>query len=109
MALHRVRLDVCERLTQVVGRAGVEVGATSGGVLADEHGVGQKHTATGRRHALEGDVGVEVTLVVAVEIDLEDASHVGFVVGMVVEGDIVNLDGPIVPRWVLRVGGVRQH
>jgi hypothetical protein len=40
---------------------------------------------------LKGDVGEQVALVEAVEVDLEGAADVGLVVGRVVEGDAVDL------------------
>jgi hypothetical protein len=53
--------------------------------------------AQSRRVGLEGDGGVQVPLVVAVEVDLEDAADMGLVVGVVVKGDVVDLDGAVVP------------
>jgi hypothetical protein len=83
-----MRLDPGE--VQRVGLRGVQPGlaATAGVVvLADEHGIGQQgHHRPGRRVRLEGDVGEQVALVVAVEVDLEGAADVRLIVGRVVEG-----------------------
>src|SRR5512133_846533 len=46
----------------------------------------------------EGHVGKEVTLVVAVEVDLERAADVRLIVRVVVEGHIVDLDRSVVTR-----------
>jgi hypothetical protein len=104
-ALHRVGLDPGE--VEGVGHRGVQAGlaaAAAVAVLADEHRVGQQDLVVtgplGRRVGLEGDLGVQVTLVVAVEIDLEGAADVGFVVRVVVEGGVVDLHGAVVPRRV---------
>jgi hypothetical protein len=103
-----MRRDGAER--QRVGLGGVQPGlaaTTAVVVLADEHRVGQQHHhRAGGRVRLEGDLGVQVALVVAVEVDLEGATDVGLVVGGVVEGDVVDLDGAVVP-W--RVGGRRRQ
>ena len=70
-------------------------------VLADEDLVGEEnHVLARRRLHLEGDLGEQVALVEAVEVDLEGAAHVRFVVGMVVERHVVDLDGAVVPRRV---------
>ena len=46
---------------------------------------------------LERHVGEQVTLVVAVEVDLEHAADVRLVVRMIVEVDAVDLDRAVVP------------
>jgi hypothetical protein len=119
-ALHRMGGDAGE--VQGVGLAGVQPGLAAPAavvVLTDEHRVGQQHLVValtlGRRLGLEGDGGVQVALVVAVEVDLEDAADVGLVVGQVVEGGVVDLDRAVVPRRVrrrrrqLRDGHTSQH
>jgi hypothetical protein len=97
-------LEPLEESAQVVGLGGVEPGlgpAAAVVVLTDEDSVGEDHFGlTGWRMHLEGDVREEVALVVSIEVDLEDASHVGLVVGMVIEGDAVDLDRPVVPRGI---------
>jgi len=50
----------------------------------------------------EGDRGIKVTLVIAVEVHFEGATDMGLVVGMVIEGRPVNLDRAVIPA---RVGG----
>src|SRR4029453_6897427 len=54
----------------------------------------------GRGVGLEGEGGVQAALVVAVEVDLEHAADMRLVVGVVVELDVVDLDGAVVPRRV---------
>jgi hypothetical protein len=109
-ALHRVGGDAGK--VQGVGLAGVQAGLAAPAavvVLTDEHRVGQQHLiltlAQGRRVGLEGDGGVQVALVVAVEVDLEGAADVRLVVGQVVEGGVVDLDRAVVPG---RVRGRRR-
>jgi hypothetical protein len=101
-------------LDRVNGQAGEVEGVLLGGVetclrtsaavvvLADEHGVGQQGGRTGRRLRRKRHVSMEVTLVVAVEVDLERATDMRFVVRMVVEGRAVDLDRAVV---ACRVGG----
>jgi hypothetical protein len=59
----------------------------------------------GGRPGVEDHLGVEVSLVEAVEVHLEDASDVGLVVREIVERDVIDLDGAVVPR---RVGPCRD-
>jgi hypothetical protein len=59
----------------------------------------------GGRPGVEDHLGVEVALVEAVEVHLEDASDVGLVVREIVERDVVDLDGAVVARRILR----RRH
>jgi hypothetical protein len=89
--------------------------AASAGIVVptNEHAVGLKDHLVGarwsRRLGLERHIGEEVTLIEAVEVDLE-----GAVVGMrlvcrvVVESHAINLDRPIVAWWVLGEGWGRQ-
>jgi hypothetical protein len=101
-----MRLDPGE--VQRVGLRGIQprLRAASGiVVLADEDLIGQQGDhRTGRRVRLKQHRGGQVALVVAVEVDLEGAADVGFVVGVVVEGDVVDLDGAVVARRVGRRG-----
>jgi hypothetical protein len=101
-ALNRVGLDPGE--VQCVGGRGVQPGLAAAAavvVLADEHRVGQQHPGrAGRRVGLEDDLGVQVPLVVAVEVDLEGAADMGLVARVVVEGGVVDLHGPVVARRV---------
>jgi hypothetical protein len=57
---------------------------------------------------LERDGGIQVALVEAVEIDLERASDVGFVVWGVVERGAVDLDSAVVAGRVRRRRGARK-
>jgi hypothetical protein len=88
-ALIRVRLDVRERLGQVVrcGRVETRFRAPSTVVvLADVDLVRKKlNPRTGRRMGIKDHVGEQVTFVVAVEVDLKDAADVRLIVGVVVE------------------------
>src|SRR5690606_20198510 len=83
------------------------------GVLADGQRVLEQDLAVaGRRPGLEHDVGLEVALVVVVEVDLENAADVRLVVWVVVEGDAVDLDGAVVaarPLLGSRRSGQRQR
>src|SRR6266540_1067785 len=84
--------------------------ATGVAVLADEDlGVGQQHLVIARpqrgRMRREGDARKEVALVVAVEVDGEDARNVRLVVGRAVGRLGVDLDGAVVAWWACRVGG----
>ena len=102
-ALFGVRFERCERVREVIGPGRVEprFGATTAVVvLTDEYAcVFEDHlVARGRLH-LENHIGEQIiTLVEAVEVDLEHAAHVRLVVRMVVEVLAVDLDGAIVPR-----------
>jgi hypothetical protein len=95
-------VELRQRAREVVGLAGVEArfGATAAVVvLTDEDLVFEDHLwVSGGRMNLERHVGEEVTLVVAVEVDLEHTSDVRLVVRMIVEVDAVDLDGAVVPR-----------
>src|SRR5215210_4073912 len=112
-ALIRVRFDAAE--VQGVGLRRIEprLAASAGVVvLTNEDVVLQQHDrGTGGRRGLrrEGHVGGEVlALVVAVEVDLEDAADVRLVVRMVIESHVIDLDRPIVARLVLGEGWRRQ-
>jgi hypothetical protein len=91
---------------QIVGSGRIQPGfrtAAAVVVLADEdlvreHGV----EFAGRWPGVEDHFGGQVALVEAVEVDLEDASDVGLVVREVIERHVVELDGAVVPRRILR-------
>jgi hypothetical protein len=96
-----VRLEVCEQAGQVVGLGGVETrfGATTAVVVLTDEDVGvlEDHFVSGGRPHLEGHIGEQLTLVVAVEVDLEHTADVRLVVRMVVEVHAVDLDRAVVP------------
>jgi hypothetical protein len=100
-ALLGVRLEVCEQAGQVVGLGGVETrfGATTAVVVLTDEDVGvlEDHFVSGGRPHLEGHIGEQLTLVVAVEVDLEHTADVRLVVRMVVEVHAVDLDRAVVP------------
>src|SRR5829696_1243143 len=111
-ALLGVRGDVGQGVGEVIGAAGVEVGAAPGRVLADVEGVGEQLVVlalVGRGPGLEGHGGREIARVIAVEVDLDHAADVGLVVGVAVEGRVVDLDGAVVARGVLGGGGASPH
>jgi hypothetical protein len=97
-ALVRVGLEAGE--VEGVRHRRVEAGlraATAVVVLTDEHRVReQDDVAAGRRMHHEAHVGEEVALVVAVEVDLEGAADVRFVVRVVVERLVVDFDRAVV-------------
>jgi len=95
-ALLRMRGVTRERRAQVIGRGGVEISPAAGWILSDEHGVGEEHALTGWRLSLECHQGFEISLVEPVEVDLEDATHVRLIVGVVVEIVAIDLDGSVV-------------
>jgi hypothetical protein len=100
-----MRLEPGEHGREVVGHGGVEPGLGPPAavvVLADEDVLVHEDDRgiAGRWMHLEGHVGKEVTLVVAVEVDLEDAAHMGLVVRVIVERHAVDLDRAVVPRRV---------
>ncbi|HET8618507.1 MAG TPA: hypothetical protein VFM27_06090 [Acidimicrobiales bacterium] len=104
-----MRLEPRQQAREVVGLARVEArfGATAAVVvLTDEDLVLEDHLVPGGRVDLERHVGEELTLVVAVEVDLEHAVDMRLVVRIVVEGDAVDLDGAVVPR---RPAGLRAR
>jgi hypothetical protein len=96
-----VRLEPGERGREVVGPGCVETclgTATAVVVLTDEDVLVLEDDLVprGRMH-LERHVGKEVTLVVAVEVDLEHAADMRLVVRVIVEVHPVDLDGAVVP------------
>jgi hypothetical protein len=97
-------LDPCQ--VERVRRRRVQAGfrtAPAVVVLTDEHGVGQDDAGAARgRMSLERHLGIEVALVEAVEIDLERASDVRLVVGVVVEQFTIDLDRAVVTRRIRR-------
>ena len=107
-ALLRLRLDPVE--VKGVGPLGIEsFFAASAGiiVLTNEHGVSEKDLAVaGWRMSAEGHIGIEITFVEAVEVDLEGAADMWLVVRMIVELHIVDLDRTVVAR---RAPGIRRR
>jgi len=97
-----VRLERGEQGREVIGPARVEARfgtASAVVVLTDEDVlVFEDDLVPGGRVHLEGHVGKEVTLVVAVEVHLEHAPDMGLVVRVAVELLAVDLDGAVVPR-----------
>jgi hypothetical protein len=98
-----LRLEPGEQARQVIGPARVEAllgPATAVVVLTDEDVVVfEDDLVAGGRVHLERHIGEELTLVVAVEVDLEHAPDMRLVVRMVVELLAIDLDRPVVPRW----------
>src|SRR5687767_9279857 len=96
-ALLRMRRDAGKLVGQLVAGRRVETrgaSATVVRVFADEDPILEDRAAGGRRVSLEDNVGVEVPLVEAVEVDLEGAARVGLVVRRIVPLESVDLDGP---------------
>jgi hypothetical protein len=91
---------------QIVGSGRIQAGfrTTSAVVVLTDEDLVREHgvESAGRRPGVEDDLGRQVALVEAVEVDLEDASDVGLVVRVVVERRVVDLDGAVVPRRILR-------
>jgi hypothetical protein len=108
-ALLRVRRDAGDIEGVRLGRVQAGFAAAPGVVvLTDEHGIGQQNlrvrVAQRWGPRLERHVGVEVPFVVAVEVDLEGAADMWLIVRMVIERHVVDLDRPVVARWVTRRG-----
>ena len=88
--------DALERGGKVIGPRSVEVGPASGGILADEDRIGGECAPARGRPALQEHRGVQVALIVAIEVDLKRAPDVRFVVRGIVERDAIDLHGPVV-------------
>jgi hypothetical protein len=103
-ALVGVRLERLQQRGEVVGLRGVEAGLGPSAtvvVLADEHLVFEDHLGLARRRVnLERDVREEISLVEAVPVDLEDATDMRLVVGVIVEFHPIDLDGAVVARRI---------
>src|SRR5207245_413042 len=80
ITLFGVRLDTRELAPQIVGAGRIEVSSATGWVPADEDRIRRESPPSCRRLAREGHGRVQVALVEAVEVDLEHAANMRFVV-----------------------------
>jgi hypothetical protein len=99
-----MRLVSGQDRSQIVSDRSIETGlaATAGvAVLTDEHNVIENaNEISGRGLDAEVHIGEKVALIEAVEVHLENAADMRFVVGVVIEGDAVDLDGAVVSGGV---------